>query len=51
MPPTNPDIEKERESSTFHPDDITCQIFGKEGMISRRLARESLTVTGDCVDD
>lgn len=36
----NLDILKERNSGTFNPDDVTCQVFGKEGMARRRLARK-----------
>lgn len=37
---TNPDLQRERQSATIVPEDITSQLYGKDGMHVRRLARE-----------
>lgn len=37
----NPDLSNERKKGTFKPDDVTAQLYGKQGMVYRRLARKT----------
>ena len=46
----NPDLAKERSKGTFNPDNLTCQIYGKEGMHGRRLARKCFVSTPPHID-
>jgi len=43
----NHDLQRERQCASFNPDDLTAQIYGRERMYARRLARKYIYMMND----